>query len=55
MATRHGSVGEEEICEVLGEHVGGRSGESVRMVHCRLLIDIVGDDVARGDSLEVQR
>jgi hypothetical protein len=53
-ATRRGSVGEEGICEVLDELVGGRSDESVRTVHHCLLIDTVGDDVARGDSLEVQ-
>jgi hypothetical protein len=51
-ASRRG-VREEEVCEVLGEDVGGRSCKRVLTVHRNLIVDADGDDVARGDGLEV--
>jgi hypothetical protein len=52
-ATRCGSIGEEKIHEVLGKHVDSRGGERVHTIHRRLVINAFGDDVARGDGLEV--
>jgi hypothetical protein len=51
-ASRRG-VREEEVREVLGKDVGGRSCKSVRAVHRHLVVDTDGNDVARGDGLEV--
>jgi hypothetical protein len=48
-----GSVREEEIHEIFGEDVGGRSSERVRTVHRHLVIDTDRNDVARGNGLEV--
>jgi hypothetical protein len=50
---RRGNIGEEEVREVLGKHVGGGGGERVCTIHRRLVVNAFGDDVARGDSLEV--
>jgi hypothetical protein len=47
------SVREEEVHEVLGEDVGGRSCKRVRAVHRHLVIDTDENDVARGDGLKV--
>jgi hypothetical protein len=52
-ATCRGSVREEEVREVLGEDVGGRSSKRVRMVHRHLVVDADENDVARGNGLEV--
>jgi hypothetical protein len=52
-AACRGSIWEEEVREVLGKHIGDRGGERVRTIHRRLVVDAVGDDLARGDSLEV--
>jgi hypothetical protein len=41
------------VNEVLGEHIGGGGGERVRTVHRHFVLDADRDDVARGDSLEV--
>jgi hypothetical protein len=48
-----GSVWEQEVCEVLYEHIGSGGGEHVPTVHRHLVLDTGPDDVARGDSLEV--
>jgi hypothetical protein len=48
-----GSVWEEEVREVLGEHIGSGGSERVRTVPRHLVLDADRDDVARGDSLEV--
>jgi hypothetical protein len=50
---RRGNIGEEEVREVLGKHVGGGGGERVCTIHRRLVVNAFEDDVARGDSLEV--
>jgi hypothetical protein len=52
-ATCWGSVREEEVREVFGEDVGGRSSKRVRTVHRHLIVDTDGIDVARGNGLEV--
>jgi hypothetical protein len=52
-AASRGSVREEEIHEVFGRDVGGRSGERVHTVHRHLVVDADRDDVARGNGLEV--
>jgi hypothetical protein len=52
-ATCRGSVREEEVHEVLGEDVGGRSSKRVRTVHHHLIVDANGNDVACGDGLKV--
>jgi hypothetical protein len=52
-ATCHGSVGEQEVGEVLGEHIGGGGGERICTVHHHLILDADRDDLARGYSLEV--
>jgi hypothetical protein len=52
-AASRGSVREEEVHEVFGEDVGGRSGERVHVVHRHLVVDTDRDDIARGDGLEV--
>jgi hypothetical protein len=49
-ATSRRSVREQELHEVLGEDVGGGSGERVHAAHLHLVVDADGDDVARGDS-----
>jgi hypothetical protein len=52
-AASRGSVREEEIHEVFGKDVGGRSSERVHVVHRHLVVDADGDDIARGDGLEI--
>jgi hypothetical protein len=52
-AACRGSIREEEVREVLSKDVGSRSGERVRAVHRHLVVNADGDDVARGDGLEV--
>jgi hypothetical protein len=52
-ATRHGSVWEQEVGEVLGEHINGSGGECICTVHHHLILDADRDDVARGYDLEV--
>jgi hypothetical protein len=52
-ATSRGSVREEEIHEVFGEDVGGRSGERVHTVHRHLVVDAERDNIARRDGLEI--
>jgi hypothetical protein len=52
-AARRGSVWEQEVGEVLGEHISGGGGKRVCTVHHHLVLDADGDDVARGYSLEV--
>jgi hypothetical protein len=49
----HGSVWEQEVGEVLDEHISGGGGERVRTVHHHLDLNADRDDVSRGDSLEV--
>jgi hypothetical protein len=38
-ATRRGRVWEQEVGEVLGEHVSGGSGERICTIHRRLVLD----------------
>jgi hypothetical protein len=52
-ATLRGSVWEQEVGEVLGEHVGGGSGKRIYTIHRHLVLDADRDDVARGHGLEV--
>jgi hypothetical protein len=52
-AASRGSVREEEVHEVLGEDVGGRSGERVHAVHRHLIVDADGEDIAHGDGLKI--
>jgi hypothetical protein len=52
-ATSRRGVREEEVHEIFGDDVGGRSSKHVRMVHRHLVIDADRDNIARGDSLEV--
>jgi hypothetical protein len=52
-ATSWRSIREQELHEVLGEDVGGGSGERVHAVHLHPVVDADGDDIARGDGLEV--
>jgi hypothetical protein len=52
-AASWGSIWEEELHENFSEDVGSRSGERVHAVHLHLLVDADGDDVARGDGLEI--
>jgi hypothetical protein len=52
-AARRGSVWEQEVREVLGEHIGGGGSERICMVHRHLVLDANRDDVARGYGLKV--
>jgi hypothetical protein len=52
-AVSQGNVREEEVHEVLGKDVSGRSSERVHTVHRHLVVDADGNDVARGNGLEV--
>jgi hypothetical protein len=47
------SVRKEEVHEVLGKDVSGRSSERIRMVHRHLIVDAEGNDIARGNGLKV--
>jgi hypothetical protein len=53
-ATSQRGVREEEVHEIFGEDVVGRSSKRVRMVHRHLVVNADGDDVARRDSLKVE-
>jgi hypothetical protein len=52
-AANRGSVWEEEVHEIFGEDVGGRSSERVCTVHRHLVVDTNRNDVPRGNGLVV--
>jgi hypothetical protein len=52
-AARHKSIWEQEVGEVLGEHIGGGGGVRICTSHFHLIFNADRDDVARGYSLEV--
>jgi hypothetical protein len=45
-----GSIWNQEVGEVPGEHIGGGSGERICMIHRLLVFDADRDDVARGQT-----
>jgi hypothetical protein len=51
--TCRGSVWEQEVGEVLGEHIGGGGSERICTVHRYLILDTDRHDVARAYDLEV--
>jgi hypothetical protein len=46
-------IRKQEVYEVFGEDVGGRSSERVRTVHRHFVVNADGDDIACGDDLKV--